>query len=367
MIAVSESPIPSVLPASAAQEISIKPEVLPEIRIVRRGSPTAASVALARGWLESEFADEFNIAALQEGDDPDHSRRTEGRYPAALFREDGNVSALWSRALRQPDTALIGLTWIDERQLLLAKPGADFSGPESLRGRKLGLSRAEGTTVDVRRAIGLRGFAAALDLAGIDPLKAEFVDIPVAATAENHASAWPAAAAAALRNGDVDVIYAKGASAALLQSREQLEVVVDLSAHPNPQVRINNGTPRPLTVDRAFLKSNPQAVARYLAVLQRAADWSEHHPEEVRAIVAAETRTDEKSVDNAYGEALYRRLRLRLTPDWISALQDQADLLKAWGLIAQSVDVEAWIAQEPLIEAERLIATGAVLSEICGA
>lgn len=61
--------------------------------------PTATGVAADRGWLAREFApDGIAVRSLQDAD-PGADRATHFTHALpGLFREGGNVPALWARA-----------------------------------------------------------------------------------------------------------------------------------------------------------------------------------------------------------------------------------------------------------------------------
>jgi hypothetical protein len=45
-------------------------------------------------------------------------------------------------------------------------------------------------------------------------------------------------------------------------------IVADIGFHPDPKVRINNGTPRTLTVDAGLIDEHPDLVARFQALAE---------------------------------------------------------------------------------------------------
>jgi ABC-type nitrate/sulfonate/bicarbonate transport system substrate-binding protein len=322
--------------------------------IARDRTPSAVVLAQTQGWFEAEFErDGFAVHALRDADPA----------PTGLFRDSGNVPALRARASGLHDTAIIGLTWIEERQALLSVPGSGLRGPHGLKGARLGLPKAKGESADAWRAVVLRAYTSALVLAGLTLQDVTLVDIDVTAWNDfdrpRSGGTWPAAAEQALLNGQVDVIYAKGASVEALRRRNDLDVVFDLGAYPDRKVVINNAAPRPLTVDREFLAEHPDIVARYLAVLLDASTWATTRPEQVRRIMAREADTDEESIIAAYGTELHHRLGVDLSEERVAALESQKAFLRDLNLISGDVDIPAWICREPLEEAKRLILTGA--------
>ncbi|MBF6371122.1 ABC transporter substrate-binding protein, partial [Nocardia puris] len=87
---------------------------------------------------------------------------------------------------------------------------------------------------------------------------------------------------AELLDGRVDAIYVKGARAAEVAAEHGLRVAVDLDATPERRLRVNNGTPRPITVHADLLEHHPEVVVGFLAQSLRAADWAADNLDGVR-------------------------------------------------------------------------------------
>ncbi|MGW4054548.1 ABC transporter substrate-binding protein [Streptomyces sp. NPDC004779] len=312
--------------------------------------PTATGVAADRGWLTAEFApDGIAVRSLQDAD-PGADRAAHYTHDlTGLFREGGNVPALWARS-RGQNTRLIGLTWIEERQVVLVAPGSPVRGAGALRGLRLALPRHD-VPIDFWRAMALRGFEGALASAGLGLDDARLVDVPAA----GHHGQW-AAELDALRRGEVDAVYVKGALAVESARRAGAEVAVELDALPDPAHRVNNGTPRPLTVHQDLLDHHPDVVDRFLAVLLRAADWAAGEPAEVARILGAETGAGAEGVAGAYRADTHRTLHPDLSGTRLDLLAQQEAALRAHGFLPAAVDVRAWADPEPLRRAGRLVA-----------
>jgi ABC-type nitrate/sulfonate/bicarbonate transport system substrate-binding protein len=337
-----------------------------ELWYTRCPVPTASGVALEQKWLQAELA-QLGITLSSVRASNDRGTRT-SHYDHSLkgmFREGGNIPAIWARA-RGRNTAVVGLTWVPEQQLILARPDGKIREVADLRGKRLGLPQHGGHVVDHRWSMSLHGFLSALSLAGLGPQDVQFVDIKTPQTdlrekadgtlGDRATLGRPEnAAVETLLRGDVDAIYAKGVSASQVLGRS-LHRVVDLSTIDNPEVQINNGTPRPITVDRALVEERPDLVSRYLAVLLRTAEWAETHPDEVVRIVGGETGGDDAAVRGAYGPQLHRRLRPSLAKELIERLKIQKDFLRAWKVLPADFSVDDWIAPGPLAEAETIVA-----------
>ncbi|MEU1393992.1 MULTISPECIES: ABC transporter substrate-binding protein [unclassified Nonomuraea] len=302
--------------------------------------PTATGIAADQGWLAAEFAgDGIEVRSLQD-DDPGVPRETHYTHAlTGLFREGGNVPALWARS-RGEATRLIGLTWIEERQVVLVRGGTALESPEQLKGLRLAAPRHR-IAIDFWRAMALRGFHGALSLAGLGLDDAELVDVE----AEPGGGQWEAELAA-LAAGRVDAVYVKGALAVEAALRHGAEVGIDLDAAPDRRARINNGTPRPITVHQRLLDEHPQVVTRFLAVLLRAADWAAAHPSEVARILAAETGAGATGVAAAYRPGA--SLHLDLSAERLDLLAEQERFLRGHGFLESPVDVAAWADHTPL-------------------
>ncbi|RAJ34666.1 ABC-type nitrate/sulfonate/bicarbonate transport system substrate-binding protein [Kitasatospora sp. SolWspMP-SS2h] len=312
--------------------------------------PTATGIAADRGWLAEEFAAEgIAVRSLQDVPPEVAADHHYTHALAGLFREGGNVPALWARS-RGERTRLIGLTWIEERQSVLVREGSGITSAEQLRGRRLALPRHP-IAIDFWRAMALAGHHGALASAGLTLADAEPVDVEAAP----GGGQWEAELAA-LADGRVDAVYVKGALAVEAARRHGAVPAVELDALPDRRHRVNNGTPRPITVHQQLLDEHPELVARFLAVLLRAADWAAGQPGEVARILGAETGAGPEGVAGAYAAGGHRTLHPDLSADRLDLLARQEEFLHAHGFLADRVDVHAWADPAPLAAARALLA-----------
>ena len=318
--------------------------------------PTGTSIALNQGWFDQAF-DPFGykVKTLQETQAP--ALRSQHFYHdiKTLIREGGNVHPLWTRANnlkrdRRDQTVVVGLTWLDEGQVLLGRPG---SGP-GLRGKRLGISNAPGE-IDVWRAMALHAYDTALKREGLTFDDVVLTDVNAPALQWQNPSRIRGAGShvteKALLDGEVDVIFARGGNAIIFQETHGLEVILDINRLDDPALRVNNGTPRLITVHRHFLDDHPHLVKAYLQVLNAAALWAQSNEEAVAKVIAAETATPVESVRRGYGSRA-ASFDVSLDPARIEALQSQADFLYSHKLIEASVKVADWIDAGPLRAAE---------------
>lgn len=137
-------------------------------------------------------------------------------------------------------------------------------------------------------------------------------------------------------------------------------MAVELDDLPDPAHRINNGTPRPITVHQDLLDEHPGLVDRFLAVLLRAADWAADRPDEVDRILGAETGAGAEGVAGAYLPGTHRTLHPDLSPRRLALLAEQERALRAHGFLPEAVDIESWADPAPLRRAAALNGTPAL-------
>jgi ABC-type nitrate/sulfonate/bicarbonate transport system substrate-binding protein len=326
--------------------------------ITRCPVPTASSIAFDRGLLEADLRDfEIEVNSLQ--DQPDAELRDAHFHHglSGLIREGGNVPALWARSAGA-DTRLVALTWVDEYQAILTLDPA-LDEPAKLAGRRLGVPRHRGSVIDFWAAMALRGFDAALGLAGLSLDDAELVDLE---TDRNETGWGPGARAPrgtwdleleGLRDGTVDAVYVKGAPGVAAARPAEVHEVVEFGSHPDPRVRVNNGTPRTITVAAELLEVEG-LVGRFLATLLTAADWASANGDDLARVLAAETGGDVEGVRDAYGAA---RLHPDLRDDWLEALDQERRFLLGQGLQDSDFEIASWVDPGPIAEAREPIAS----------
>ncbi|MCF2527170.1 ABC transporter substrate-binding protein [Yinghuangia soli] len=326
--------------------------------------PTASGLALHRGTLAAEFARHgLGFGVLQDGP-PELARHHFDHGLVGLFREGGNVPALAARS-EGARTRLIGLTWIDEWQSILVHPDSGITSAADLAGARIALPAwADSRAGSFPRAMALHGFAGALATAGLGLADVRFVEVAGGGQSGPAERRWPARTGIdaawpgldALAAGEVDAVYVKGARSAEDAARIGAVVAVDLDAGADRRFRVNNGTPRPITVHEDLLTEHEDLVVRFLVQTLRAADWAAGNPDEVRAILAAETRSGSAGVDRAYREGFHTALHPDLSDERRELLGIQKDFLLVHGFLAADIDLGAWTADEPLARAQEIVA-----------
>lgn len=322
--------------------------------------PTTSGLAQHFRWAHQAFEEiGIDLESIRASDDRAvRSSHYDHTHPN-MFREGGNVPPIWARGNGR-DTVVVGISWIDEEQLILVRDDSDIATLDDLRGRRLGLPKHASRIVDIGRSQDLRGLLTALQLGGIARGEVAFVDLPgedfdLRENRDGDRNLGHLGANALLA-GQADAIYAKGAVGATLVARHGFRAIVDINAQSDPLTRVNAGTPRPVTVNGPLAREHPDLVARYLAVLLRTAEWAASHPEDVISAVAAETGADEAAVRRGFGPDLHRRFAIRLDDLAINGLRRQHDFLSAEGF-TQAFDFDSWIDPRPLELAKALAPT----------
>ena len=340
-------------------------DVLTQIWFTRCPVPTATGLAYKLGWLADEFAaDGIAINTLQET--RELARHHYDHQLPQLIREGGNMLALGARAQGAP-TRLIGLTWIEEWQTILVRPDSGISEAAQLRGKRLALpaygnnpiaDHVRGTSI--ARGMSLHGYKGALAYAGLGFDDVEFIEVPAGATGNGHLAGGGNAVQGLwsgleyLADGLVDAVYVKGAAAVDAAKRVGAVVGIDLDRLPDPRFRVNNGTPRPITVHEDFLERHFDVVVRFLDQTLRAADWAAANLEAVRAILQEETRSGDAGVITAYRDDFHQSLHPNLAAERLRLFEQQKKFLWLHGFLDRDFDLEAWIDARPLEAAYQL-------------
>jgi ABC-type nitrate/sulfonate/bicarbonate transport system substrate-binding protein len=325
-------------------------EKLDRIWFTRCPVPTASGIAYSLGWLDEEFGrDGLRVEAIQDAPRALHDQDNDNRL-FGVFREGGNIPALAERANGAP-TCLIGLTWIDEWQAVLVRKDTGPIDPVQLKGLRVALpAYSSDRGRSIARGMSLAGIKGALGIAGLGLEDVTFVDVPLAPrsddSAVNLAQLW--SGIDALAAGKVDAVYVKGASAVEAAIRAGVVVGIDLDAYPSRLTRVNNGTPRPITVDRELLDNHFDLVVRFLETTLRAADWAANNLPALRTILQKQTYSGAVGVETAYRNNFHRSLHPDFSDERIDMLKRQASFLWLHGFLEHHVDVEAWIDRRPL-------------------
>lgn len=318
--------------------------------------PTATGLAYKLGWLDQEFAaDGIAIKTLQDAG-PELARHHYDHQLPTLIREGGNLLALPAKA-QGAQTRLIGLTWIDEWQSILVRPEAKITHAAQLKGLRLALPpfRPEELAHNRRgrsiaRGMSLAGYKGALASTGLTLDDIELVELQEQEQAGLGAAnlgtgLWRGIDA--LVRGEVDAVYVKGAAAAEAARAAGVVVGIDFDELA-PRFRVNNGTPRPITVHQDFLDRHFDLLVRFLAQTLRAAEWAKTNLESVREVLKEETRASDFGVLEAYRNDFHLKLAPDLSKERLDLFRLQKNFQLAHGFLDRDVDIDAWVDRRPL-------------------
>ena len=334
---------------------------LRELRHARCPVPTPLSLAIQLGWIEDSLHRTGNIQlrSLPETDDPTETVQChEGLLPHS-FRHGGSAPAIWARA-RGQQTRVIGLSRTDEYQAIIAQPHSGLTHIRELRGRRIGIPRHD-TAIDHSRAAALRAFSVILATEGLSFADMELVDLPdhpvpsatcngtVIATGNGRRGRYRYTSEVhALARAEVDAVYVKDASGAQATHLLGARVIADIGFHPDPYVRINTCTPRPLTVSQSLLDHHPEVVRGLLAQVVLAGEWARTHQKAALTMVARETGCTESWARYVYGEDVHQNLQLTLSPACIAGLDTFKNFMTDQGFLAADFNIDDWVDPAPL-------------------
>lgn len=325
----------------------------------RCGAATASALAIQNNWLQAEFSQGGTVLhSLRDSDDTDILNSHYHHKLTGLFREGGNIPPIWAKAQGQ-DTAVIGITWLDEYQGILTLADSGIREVEDLHGKRLGLPLHR-NLIDFQRGAAQHAFVTAYGLAGLNPKKAIFVDLesPHQGGRQGRETAdWSRSFEVdALLEGKVDAIFLRFTRGYRISQDPRFHEIINLNTLADPLLRVGNGTPRPVTVDRPFLEQHPDLVVRYLAVLLRTAAWAERHPREsAEQLIPEHGGFTVEDVWASHGRDVHLSFTPKLSPSYLKGLEAQKNFLRDWGYLHADFNFSDWIVTEPLAEAIKLV------------
>jgi ABC-type nitrate/sulfonate/bicarbonate transport system substrate-binding protein len=320
--------------------------------------PSPLGLAARLGWVDDAFAaDGFTVSAILDSRDGAVRESHFDHHLAWSFRQGGNIPAIWARSNGR-STRLVGLTWTDEFQAIITLPASGIRRAQDLIGRRFGIPRRTNDSIDFHRATALKGMVSGLAAADIAPDAVEIVPIDIAekvlarpgdpalAGLRRRHPYWHELSA--LLRGEVDAIFVKGAEGITVTNLAAAVVVTEFGRHPDPAIRINNGTPRTLTIDGWLAEERPDLAARLVRLVARAGAWAAEHPEETLSFVAREILTSEEAVLASNGADVHQQLGIGLDPAHIAAIDHFKRFLIDWNILQHDFDADAWVDRRPL-------------------
>lgn len=319
--------------------------------------PSPLGIAARQGWLAEAF-EKQGIEVDSIIDSPLREVREShfDHHLAWSFRQGGNIPPIWARSQGRR-TRLVAITWTDEFQALITLPGRGLETAEQLRGKRIAIPRRVNDLIDFHRATALKGAESGLSLAGLGTDDVTLVDLPITESViqpQGEPSLFGLRRrhpyfreVQALVQGEADAIYVKGAEGIVVANLIGAQQLIEFGRHPDPKIRINNGTPRLLTVDESLSERRPDLVLELLRVVDRAAQWARVHPDETLRFVAREIGTSEDAVTVSNGP-VHEHLGISLEQEQVQAIVYFKDFLRRWGILTQDYSVADWADPLPL-------------------
>lgn len=332
--------------------------------------PTSLSIALETGLLDEEFADDgIRIRSLASS--PAAAVR-DAHYTHShprLIRHGGNIPPLMAHS-RGHDLRVVGLSWTELTLPMLTTDGTGIGSPAQLKGKRLPLPRRGGVSLDCWEPAILRGYERTLETAGLDLDDVELVPIEVERSFSTTRFTSPGENAPlwdrdfilglqreeilALLRGEVDAIFSESSVAVTVAAMFGLKKISDLRALPTPDAKAT--LPLPLTVSASgqLVEDDPFLIARWLAVMQRAAGRAAEHPDEAREILAAEISLPTDALDDALSPDAHLELGIGFRAGHLQALESQARFLFDHGFTDRMIDLDSIVDERPLQVASHL-------------
>jgi ABC-type nitrate/sulfonate/bicarbonate transport system substrate-binding protein len=316
-------------------------------------TPTPLGLAVKLGYLESALAQHsVGIQSLQSSTDEKVRASHFDHSQPWSFRHGGNIPPIHARASGR-DTRLVGITWIDEFQAVITLPSSGITDASQLVGKRLGLPRQPPGIIDFQRATALKGVLSTLEVAGIPRKDVHFVDVVTQTPQFGQATVgYPpelkrrlpyAAEFTQLIKGNIDAFFVKGAEGLSVAHQFGAVILSETGSHRDASIRINNGTPRLLTVDGSLAQERPDLVQALLESVHRAGEWAAQNPDLTQRFVAQEIGVSEEAVQGAFGPDLHLKFTTHLDPSGVEAIQSFKHFLLREGFIEQDFSVEDWL------------------------
>lgn len=322
-------------------------------------------IALRKGWLADGLARHgVGLQSVSGHADPAIRRSYSDHHLNFQIRQGGNVPALWARA-NGAKTRLLGLTWTQEFQAIVTLPSTGIKTAKDLTGRRFAVPRFAPLGYQVLAPFAIRGLVNARAAEGLDVSGIELVDVAVgrdvAGQGETFGRFAPnrlaiyADESLALLRGDIDAFYVKGNEGIAAASFIGASVVGEFGFHPDINIRVNAGTPRPLTVDQAFIDARPDLVDVLVDAIAGAGDWANDNRAEAVGILARENNIGEHFADLALGSDLRTAVGLTLETGELRAFDAYKQFLLEWKFLDQDFPLDSWVAPDHLARANEKI------------
>lgn len=328
--------------------------------------PTASGIAYQRDMFKDAFVGTGStVRNIRDAGGGDQGLNTHFSHTLAdSFREGGGSPPIWARA-QGADTSLLGVSFVEETLGLFVRSDDAIDSVPDLAGRRLALPVWPKLIMNFFRFAAKKAFVSAYKLHGMDPDAARFVDVtetgdhfqllnPSFASGESRQiKSYYNRQMQALLNGEVDAIFAKGAEIAVMlaESGGRVRMLYNLIDAEPMWAKVNNATPRILSVSNSLVREHPDLVVRYARTLLRAAKWAYNNRAQATACLARETGVTESDIGTYYTADLHSKLAPSLGDDMLATVAVMKSFLFEHGFIEKDFSLRDWMQEELLHEA----------------
>ncbi len=329
--------------------------------------PTSSGIAKQNNLFDNAFADSgWQVRNIRQRGADGSSLNTHFSHELGdSFREGGGSPPVWARA-NGADTSLLGVCFIEETLGLFVRADDDsIQTVPDLVGKRLALPVWPELIMNFFRFAAQKAFVSALQLEGIPESEANFVDVIETGDhfqllnpsfsdgkARNLASYYHCQAEALVK-GEVDAIFAKGGeiAAMLAESDGKIRMLTNLIDAEPMWAKVNNATPRILTVSNSLVRENPEQVITYARTLLQAAQWAQTHHDEADVAMAAETGVSPADIHTYYTRDIYDKLMPELSGRMLESVEVLKTFLYEHDFIDHNFSTDQWMAKDLLQEA----------------
>jgi len=324
--------------------------------------PTASGLAYQRRTFDELFDGSYQVRNIKHLG-KEHANTHYHHGLASSFREGGGSPPIWAYA-NGAQTKLLGITFMEERLGIYVRSDDPAAGMHDLAGRRIALPVWPKLVFNFFRFAAEKGFYSALRAHGMSERDVRIVDVEENEDPANIVNpdfadgvkrlprSYYHEQLESLLRGEVDALFAKGGEAAVLerQAGGKVRLLYDVQTSSEIEDRVNNSTPRLLTVSANLLQADPEAVTKYVQTLVRTAHWARGHKEEATRLVAAESGFLPEDI-NCFEHDFTRKLMPQTTQKMIDVLEIMKTFLHERGYIRRNFDTLDWLDPEPLAQA----------------
>jgi SfnB family sulfur acquisition oxidoreductase len=246
---------------------------------------------------------------------------------------------------------IIGLSLQHRREFILTRGDSQRRAVNDLKGAKLGIFSSRDSVTDIGRVEAVRGVETALELVGLSNSDIIWTELDEGIDRKFNPQATQRELQALL-SGEVDAIYASGASGLEAQRLIGVRAIEGYTSYV-PVLFV-------LTAPNGLIESHPEWVDRTIGHATLAARWAYNNRGEANRLAARQLGLPENAVESAFSEQLHQQFDLDITDEkWAQLARLKQDLL-ARGLLYKDFRLDNAVDWAKIDEAKSLIGKGEI-------